>query len=138
MSEYNGVLYPVPPPQGLVPNPDAPYEATPVIAVACVFFPLAFITTCIRVYTRVFIVRQFVVDDCELTRTLSMTPICGKADDSQRMSNGIVLIIWVIIDLMVLAMVRRLAYFNIISYGKANKLTDSHIRRVVPSCWASS
>lgn len=65
MSSSGGIVYSVPPPQGIIPNSQAPYHATGLIVVICVFLPLAVVAVSIRTFTRSHIVGSFAVDDCK-------------------------------------------------------------------------
>jgi hypothetical protein len=68
MSLYNGVLFSAPPPEGVIPDANAPHNATALVVCIGVFLPLAIISTAIRIFTRVRIQRNVAIDDCALTR----------------------------------------------------------------------
>ncbi|KAI0131883.1 hypothetical protein BJ170DRAFT_679781 [Xylariales sp. AK1849] len=72
MSLYNGVLYASAPPDGVTPDPDAPYEATSLLTVIGVFLPLAVITTGVRLYTRMAIQGQIAFDDYLMIAAMAM------------------------------------------------------------------
>ncbi|CCD43540.1 hypothetical protein ACHAPC_008055 [Botrytis cinerea] len=63
MSSYDGIVYSIPPPPGITPNSQAPYHATGLVVVICVFVPLAIIAVSVRTFTRSRIVRIFAADD---------------------------------------------------------------------------
>lgn len=52
------------PPDGVTPDPDAPFEATRLIVVIGIFWPLAAIAVAIRLYTRATIAGSVGRDDC--------------------------------------------------------------------------
>lgn len=57
----------MPPPPGKETNlVDPEYSGTKLLATTCVLLPIAMITLAIRIWTRLFIVRSFRLDDCEI------------------------------------------------------------------------
>lgn len=69
MSEYNGTLYSAAPPDGLIPDNSLPYEASALVICNSLFFPVAFIFTAARIWTRAKITGQLAIDDCKFTRS---------------------------------------------------------------------
>lgn len=65
MSEYNGVVYSMAPPDGVIPNYENPYKATSLLVIVGIFLPLATVTMVIRMYTRAIISAKVAFDDCE-------------------------------------------------------------------------
>lgn len=52
-------------PEGFTRDPTAPGANTTLLAVSCVFFPLAVLFTVGRIYTRAVLVRTVSFDDCK-------------------------------------------------------------------------
>jgi hypothetical protein len=66
-TQRDAIIGALPPPPGVIPDFDHPESAwyQNVIAIA-VLFPLATIVLCLRLYTRVILVRYTGSDDCKL------------------------------------------------------------------------
>ncbi|KAJ1323682.1 alpha-methylacyl-CoA racemase [Microdochium nivale] len=67
MSLYEGILYALAPPPGVVPNKDAPYHAANILGVIGVFLPITTAVMAIRIYTRVSLSGNFAFDDYLMT-----------------------------------------------------------------------
>ncbi|KFY45090.1 hypothetical protein V494_01152 [Pseudogymnoascus sp. VKM F-4513 (FW-928)] len=73
MSLYDGVLFSAPPPEGVIPNANAPHDATALVACIGVFLPLAIISTAIRIFTRVRVQRSVAIDDYMMVGALALS-----------------------------------------------------------------
>lgn len=75
MSEYNGVLYAAPAPEGVVPNFNNPHNADGLVVAICVLMPMAVVLTGLRAYTRAHMTQQHGWDDAvmEIATVLSIT-----------------------------------------------------------------
>ncbi|TLD11100.1 hypothetical protein PgNI_05167 [Pyricularia grisea] len=58
-----GIIFAIPPPHGIKPDPDAPVDANDLVAVFSVFFTLSVISCGIRIYTRAFLTGRLGMDD---------------------------------------------------------------------------
>ena len=57
----------LPPPAGVIPNFTHPYSIVkPALAATILFLILTTVTTCIRCYTKLFVIRKPGWDDCQL------------------------------------------------------------------------
>lgn len=65
MSMYQGVLYAADPPEGVAREPDQSPDASVIIAVTAIVFPLATISMFIRMYARIVLIKKVAFDDCE-------------------------------------------------------------------------
>lgn len=65
MSLHNGILFVSPPPPGVTPNIDAPYEASELLGVISFLLPIACVIMGVRVYSRAMLSGNFALDDCE-------------------------------------------------------------------------
>ncbi|KFY47812.1 hypothetical protein V496_10434 [Pseudogymnoascus sp. VKM F-4515 (FW-2607)] len=63
MSLYDGVVFSAPPPEGVIPDANAPHNATALVVCIGVFLPLAIISTAIRIFTRVQVQGSVAIDD---------------------------------------------------------------------------
>lgn len=64
MSLYNGVLFSAPPPEGVIPDVNAPKDTAAIIVCISIFLSLAIISTAIRIFTRARIIGNVAADDC--------------------------------------------------------------------------
>lgn len=62
MSEYEGVLYAAPPPDGHIPNFNNPTNSGPLVIAICVLLPLTVVLTVCRVWTRLWMTRLHGLD----------------------------------------------------------------------------
>lgn len=67
MSMYQGVMYAADPPEGVARDPDQTPNASVIIAVTAVVFPLATLSMFVRMYARIVLIKKVAFDDCEYT-----------------------------------------------------------------------
>ena len=65
MSEYNGILYLAPPPEGVIPDFNNSHNAQSLIVSIAVLLPLAIFFTGLRSVTRLWLTKQHGEDDGE-------------------------------------------------------------------------